>query len=35
MGGLVAPWTTSAIAGMIAVVIIGLNAKLVFDAIAG
>jgi manganese transport protein len=35
MGGLVAPWTTSAVAGMIAVAIIGLNAKLVFDAIAG
>jgi manganese transport protein len=35
MGGLVAPWTTSAAAALIAVAIIGLNAKLVFDAIAG
>jgi manganese transport protein len=35
MGGLVAPWRTSATAGLIAVTIIGLNAKLVFDGIAG
>jgi manganese transport protein len=35
MGALVAPWTTSVIAGLIAVAIIGLNAKLVFDALTG
>ncbi|HET6376768.1 MAG TPA: Nramp family divalent metal transporter [Methylocella sp.] len=35
MGALKAPLATSAIAGLIAVVIIGLNAKLVFDAIVG
>jgi hypothetical protein len=35
MGGLVAPWTTSAVAAMIAAAIIGLNAKLVFDALIG
>jgi manganese transport protein len=35
MGGLVAPWTTSAVAAMIAMTIIGLNAKLVFDALTG
>src|ERR1700736_57721 len=35
MGGLVAPWTTSALAAMIAMTIIGLNAKLVFDALIG
>ncbi len=35
MGALVAPWKTSAIAGLIAVAIIGLNAKLVFDALTG
>jgi manganese transport protein len=35
MGGLVAPWKTTAIAALIAVAIIGLNAKLVVDAIAG
>jgi manganese transport protein len=35
MGGLVAPWTTSATAAMIAMAIIGLNAKLVFDALTG
>ncbi len=35
MGKLVAPRTTSAIAAMIAAAIICLNAKLVFDAIAG
>jgi manganese transport protein len=35
MGGLVAPWKTTAIAALIAVAIIGLNAKLVFDALIG
>jgi manganese transport protein len=35
MGGLVAPWTTTATAALIAVAIIGLNAKLVADAIVG
>ena len=35
MGGLVAPWTTSALAAMIAMTIIGLNAKLVLDALTG
>src|SRR3984893_10577812 len=35
MGGLVAPWTTSVIAGLIAMAIIGLNAKLIFDALTG
>jgi manganese transport protein len=35
MGKLVAPRATSAVAALIAMAIIGLNAKLVFDAIAG
>ncbi|MGH6800701.1 MAG: Nramp family divalent metal transporter [Methylocella sp.] len=35
MGVFTAPWTTSAVAGIIAVAIIGLNAKLVFDALTG
>jgi manganese transport protein len=35
MGALVAPWTTSVIAGLIAAAIIGMNAKLVFDVLTG
>ncbi|QBR72367.1 divalent metal cation transporter [Beijerinckiaceae bacterium] len=35
MGSLVAPWLTSAVAAVIAIAIIALNSKLVFDAIAG
>jgi manganese transport protein len=35
MGGLVAPWLTSAVAAVIALAIVALNSKLVFDAIAG
>jgi manganese transport protein len=35
MGGLVAPRATTVAAGLIAVAIIGLNAKLVFDALTG
>ena len=35
MGGLIAPRVTTAAAGIIALAIVGLNAKLVFDVLTG